>query len=453
MQKLTSWVSTLCLTGLMTTLCAAGQQPVDQFINTYKKTYAELGLGGEMDLSYVKNIGNLLKHTNVKREQRAFDKLGYQFKALDASQANICQHLQLQQIAFELELNQQKLAVLAKYQALGKQASLSDKGLSQTSLGKEWYAYLRKSWLTMDTTPEALMAMGQAELDRALSRYRALQTRMGYAGRDQDFAAYLNGPDFLYPAGTSPQADYEQRQATVYQNLHKLFLPTSVQPPKIRQSDRGPDFPADGYYEPDETTFYYNASKDGFKRRNIDWLLLHESTPGHHYQHYYALEKRGCPTDLPHEFYSAYAEGWGAYVEEFGSELGLFQTDADELGAVEWNMVRSIRVVLDVGINQLDWSDAKAHDFWRSQLPMLPGLADREIARVRNWPVQAITYKVGAVTLRQLRSDAQARLGERFDIRTFHDRVLRNGAVPLAMLADMVKGAEQQELQAASPSK
>ncbi len=451
MQKLASWVPALCLTSLMTTVSAASQQPVDQFITAYKKTYAELGLGGEMDLSYLKNIGNLLQHTDVKREQSAFDVLGRQFKALDASNANTCQHLQLQQIAFELELNQQKLALLHKYQALGSKAVLSDKGLSQTTLGKEWYAYLRKSWLTMDTTPEALMAMGQAELDRALDRYRALQARMGYAGRDQEFAAYLSGPDFVYPAGASPQTDYEKRQATVYRNLHKLFLPTAIKPPQIRQSDRGPDFPADGYYEPDEATFYFNASKDGFKRRNIDWLLLHESTPGHHFQHCYALAGRGCPTDLPHAFYSAYAEGWGAYVEEYGSELGLFQTDADELGAVEWNMVRSIRVVLDVGINQLDWSDAEAHDFWRSQLPMLPGLADREIARVRNWPVQAIAYKVGAVTLRQLRSEAQARLGDRFDARSFHDRVLRNGPVPLAMLADMVQGAETLEPKAAPP--
>lgn len=442
MRKLTAFVTALCLTGLMTPARANTAQGIVPFIDAYKKTYTELGLGEDMDLSYVKNIENLLKHTDVAREHRAFDELARQFKMLNATAANGCQHLQLQQIAFEIELNQQKLDLLEKYLALGKQAVLSDKGLASTTMGKEWYAYLRKSWLTMDTTPEALMAMGQAELDRALARYRALQAHMGYAGRDKDFAAYLAGPDSRYPEGATPQADYEARQATVYKNLHKLFLPTTVQPPKIRQSDRGPDFPADGYYEPDETTFYFNKAKDGFKRRNIDWLMLHESTPGHHFQHYYALQGRGCPTDLPHEFYSAYAEGWGAYVEEFGSELGLFQTDADELGAVEWNMVRSIRVVLDVGINQLGWSEAQAHAFWQSQLPMLPNLADREIKRVRNWPVQAMTYKLGAVMLRQLRGAAQAREGANFDIRTFHDNVLKNGAVPLAILAEMVQGAE-----------
>ena len=442
MCNLTALVTGLCLTGLMTHAGAATTQPVAPFIDAYKKVYAELGLGGDLDLSYVKNINNLLQHTDVARQRSAFDALGRQFRALDASSANPCQHVQLQQIAFELELNQQKLALLDQYLALGKEAHLSDKGLASTTMGKEWYAYLRKSWLTMDTTPEALMAMGQAELDRALARYRTLQARMGYAGRDQEFAAYLAGPDSRYSEGTTPQADYEARQATVYQNLHKLFLPSSVKPPQIRQSDRGPAFPADGYYDPDQTTFYFNKGKDGFKRRNIDWLLLHESTPGHHFQHYYALEGRGCPTDLPHQFYSAYAEGWGAYVEEFGSELGLFQTDADELGAVEWNMVRSIRVVLDVGINQLGWSESQAHAFWQSQLPMLPSLADREIQRVRNWPVQAITYKLGAVMLRQLRAAAQAREGASFDIRVFHDRVLKNGAVPLAMLADMVQRSE-----------
>ncbi|MCV2352689.1 DUF885 domain-containing protein [Paucibacter sp. B2R-40] len=418
-------------------------QPVEQFIADFSAAYAELGLGGEMDLSYRKNIQHIVQHTDVALQQRRLDQLGQQLKALDGQASSTCQALQLRQIAFELALNQQKLRLLKAFLALGPQAVLSDQGLAKTSLGKDWYAYLRLAWLTMDSTPEALMALGQSELDRALTRYRDLQARMGYAGRDQAFAVYLAGPNFSYPDGQTPQVDYEVRQARVYRNLHKLFLPTAIAPPLIRRSDLGSALPVDGYYEPAESTFYFNQAQASYGRRNIDWLLLHESTPGHHYQSRYALEQRGCPVGLPHGFYSAFAEGWGAYVEEFGSELGLFQQDSDALGAVEWDLVRSIRVVLDVGINALDWTEQEAQDYWRSKLPMLPHLAQREIARVRNWPAQAITYKQGAVMLRQLREAARVREGAAFDIRVFHDKVLKHGPLPLALLAEMVEGVAQ----------
>jgi uncharacterized protein (DUF885 family) len=304
-------------------------------------------------------------------------------------------------------------------------------------MGKEWYAYLRKAWLTMDTTPEALMVMGHSELNKAIVRYRALQERMGYAGRDKEFAAYLDSPAFKYPADATPKADYEARQAIIYKNLNKLFPETLIAPPQIRQSDLGAALPVDGYYEPDQRTFYFNKTGASYGRRNVDWLLLHESTPGHHYQGRYAEQQRGCTSTLPHGFYSAYAEGWGAYVEEFGAELGLFQETADALGAVEWDLVRSIRVVLDVGINYFGWSEQNATDFWQSKLPMLPSLAEREITRVRNWPVQAITYKQGSVLIRQLRRAAQLRQGVNFDIRVFHDAILKNGPVPLSILPEL----------------
>jgi len=447
-----SLVAGLWLAGLLANAHPVNANPVEQFIASYGKAYSALGLGGEMELSYLKSIQGLVQHTDRQRQHHVVDDLARQYAALDVGGADPCQRLQLEQIRFELALNQHKLDLLDRYLALGERAVLSDQGLAHTSLGRDWYAYLRQAWLTMDTTPEALMAMGQAELQNATTRYRVLQARMGYAGRDKAFADHLDSAQYRYPDGMTPQADYEARQAIVYENLHKLFMPTAIQPPRIRQSDLGATLPVDGYYAPDELTFYFNQAKPSYERRSVDWLLLHESTPGHHYQGRYALQQRGCATTVPHTFYSAYVEGWGAYVEELGAELGLFQTDADALGAVEWDLVRSIRVVLDVGINHFDWSDAQARDFWQAKLPMLPALAEREITRVRNWPVQAITYKQGAVTLRQLRSAAQARDGASFDVRAFHDAVLRNGPVPLAFLPEMVLGVSQSPRVAPPPN-
>lgn len=122
--------------------------------------------------------------------------------------------------------------------------------------------------------------MGNTELDRALEHYRRLQKNMGYEGRDAEFAVYLNEPVFQYEDGTTRQADYEKRQATVYQNIGKLFLPNGVQPPAILASNRGMSFPVDGYYLPEEGAFYFNKAKSHYDRRSLNWLLLHESTPG-----------------------------------------------------------------------------------------------------------------------------------------------------------------------------
>ena len=416
---------------------------VDTFVDFYRKTYSSVGLGGDVELSYQKQIKNLIQEKKRRAQERFLDELTTQRKKLsqntDLKKISACQQVQLATIDFETELLEEKLKLVKSYQALGQQAKLSEQGLANSTMGKEWYRLLRKTWLSSDISPEDLIKMGNAELDRALGQYRRLQKNMGYEGRDAEFAAYLDGPTFQYAEGSTPQADYEQRQATVYRNIGKLFLPNDVQPPAIRASNRGMGFPVDGYYLSDEGAFYFNKAKSHYDRRSLDWLLLHESTPGHHFQNRYALKQADCKNSIPHSFYSAYVEGWAAYVEEYGHELGLYQTDADELGAVEWNLVRSIRVILDVGINHFDWSEQQAKDFWQSKLPMLPSLADREINRVRNWPAQAITYKLGAVKFRELRDQQKIRLGAQFDIRQFHHDVLQYGPLPIDVLDQITR--------------
>ena len=410
---------------------------VDKFVDFYRKTYSAVGLGADVDLSYQKQIKNLIQEKKRRAQEKFLDELTSQREQLsqstDLKKISACQQVQLATIDFETQLLKENLKVVKTYQELGKQVKLSDKGLAHSTMGKEWYRLLRKTWLSSDISPEDLIKMGNFELDRALAHYHRLQKNMGYEGRDAEFAAYLDGPTFQYAEGSTPQADYEQRQATVYRNIGKLFLPNEVQPPAIRASKRGMSFPVDGYYLPEEGAFYFNKAKSHYDRRSLDWLLLHESTPGHHFQNRYAVQTV-CKNTIPHSFYSTYIEGWAAYVEEYGHELGLYQTDADELGAVEWNLVRSIRVILDVGINHFDWSEQQAKDFWQSKLPMLPSLADREINRVRNWPAQAITYKLGAVKFRELRDQRKKILGSQFDIRQFHHEVLQYGPLPIDVL-------------------
>jgi uncharacterized protein (DUF885 family) len=423
-------------------IMAAGQSaaaPADELIARYSSGYRHLGMT-YLALSYRDNIGNLVRETNIAEQKSWFTEVTRALKLIDRVPLSPCQRLDLDRIAFEAVVNLHKLTVLEQYAALGN-PDAGTGGLYTAPAGRAWYRYFLKRWLSSDVTPEQLMASGKVELQAVLARYRRLQAAMGYAGRDAAFYAYLNSPQFTYPPGQTPRADYEARQATVFANLHKLFPPHAIKPAAVRESTRGNAFPADGYYESDSRTFYFNKNGPVYQKRNLDMLLLHESTPGHHFQSQYAQQAGeqagGCPATLPPVFYSAFAEGWSAYVEQFGAELGLYQQPADALGAVEWDLVRSIRVVLDVGINYEGWSEQRAHAYWREQLPMLPQLAAREITRVRDWPVQAIAYKYGAATIGQLRDAEQARLGDAFDIKTFHHTLLRNGALPLAVLPSL----------------
>ncbi len=408
----------------------------DDLIAHYSDDYRALGMA-DLDLSYKIAIENLLRETDIPAQRRMFVSYAKQLRGLDLHDVGACQQVDLKQIDFEVNLNLQKLDLLERFKALGDKAVVTDGGLHSVAMGSAWYDYLRKRWLTIDTTPEGLLELGESQLSAALAHYHRLQEKMGYAGRDQAFADYLSGPDFIYPAGETPEADYKARQAIVFRNLDKLFPAAGIEPALIKPIARGPSFPADAFYDPDDHTFYFNLNKTRFDRRNVDMLLLHESVPGHHYQSSYAKKNRVCPLVLPHIFYGAYAEGWGAYVEEYGTQLGLYAQPSDELGAVEWDLVRSIRVILDVGINRDGWSHQQALDYWHRRLPMLPQLAERETTRVLNWPVQAITYKQGQATIRQLRDAEQARLGKDFDLRRFHEKVLENGAVPLALLPEL----------------
>ena len=427
--------------GSIRPVAAATENTAEQLISDFKAGYERLALPYELEVSYQKHIEQMLAQDNLVQQRAFFNDASAMLKALQQESAvpGFCEKLDLDIVAYETALNLKKLDLIEAYKKSAASMKISDQGIYHVPMGREWYLYLLQAWLSLDVKPDQLRQFGQNELREAQARYLELQKKMGYAGKDQDFAAYLNGKDFFYPDGQTPESDYRLKQAIVEQHMPSLFLPTGIQAPAIAESKQGAAFPVDAYYEIDEKTFYYNKSRTQYGRRGVDMLLLHESTPGHHFQISYAKEKNPCASRLPPVFYSAFAEGWGAYVEQFGKKLGLYQSNAEELGAVEWDLVRSIRVVLDIGINYEGWTQEQAMNYWHKELPMLPELAQREIARVRNWPGQAITYKLGAATINSLRQEMAKKQGSQFRIQDFHDQVLKYGVIPLSVLEKNIK--------------
>ena len=182
---------------------------------------------------------------------------------------------------------------------------------------------------------------------------------------------------------------------------------------------------------PNNGTFYFNYFNEPFNKRQLDWIFIHEGIPGHHYQIMVndIIER----TDIQQLFwYSGFVEGWGAYVEYLGKELGVYKTLYDEYGKWEWDLIRSVRVALDVGINYYGWSDDKAISFWKAHISDQDDIGWREIARMKRWPAQVITYKYGSDMFLKLLNEAKDK--ERFDYQKFHKELLMYGDIPMSLL-------------------
>ena len=166
----------------------------------------------------------------------------------------------------------------------------------------------------------------------------------------------------------------------------------------------------------------------------LEALTLHEAVPGHHLQGSIAREMEGVPKFRNRTYISAFGEGWGLYSEFLGIEAGFYQDPYSDFGRLTYEMWRACRLVVDTGMHVKGWSRAKAMDFLASNTALSMHNVKTEIDRYISWPGQALSYKIGELTIKRLRKDAESRLGAEFDLREFHDKVLENGSMPLSML-------------------
>jgi len=216
-----------------------------------------------------------------------------------------------------------------------------------------------------------------------------------------------------------------------------LFSAQNIPPLTIEKGKDENLVQTPGYY--DNNTFYYNLFDKPYNERQVDWLFIHEAVPGHHYQ---ISINNSIKTSAVQQlfFYIGFAEGWAAYTEELGKQLGVYKTPYDELGKWEWDIVRSVRVPLDVGINYYGWSEGQALAFWKKNIRNQDDIAMREIARVKRWPAQVVTYKYGALQIMQWKEMLKKQQGAKFNIKEFHDKILMHGSLPIFMVKENVMG-------------
>ncbi len=323
-------------------------------------------------------------------------------------------------------------------------------GIAATDLpdGKAWYAFNIRERTTTSLTPEEIHNIGLSEVKRIHAEMEQVIKETGFKGSFEQFLRFLRtDPRFYYKDPESLLAGYRDIVKRVDPELIKLFgklprLPYGVQA-----------VPA--YSEKSQTTAYYmggslKAGRPGYFCANtydlktrpkweMEPLSLHESVPGHHLQISLAQEMEGMPEFRKHEEYTAFVEGWGLYAESLGGELGLYKDPYAKFGRLTYEIWRAIRLVVDTGMHSKGWSRQQAIDYFKVNAGKTEHDIVVEVDRYIVWPGQALAYKIGELKIKELRAYAKKELGDKFDVREFHDHVLGNGAVPLDVLEAQIK--------------
>lgn len=315
--------------------------------------------------------------------------------------------------------------------------------LSALPNGKAWYAFTARSSTTTDMSPEAIHAIGLAEVARIRSLFEASKERVGFKGSLKEFFVHLNtAPELRFANREEMQTAYEALRSRVDAKVPALFQRIPKTPFEIRpiEAFREVSAPPAHYSQglPDGSRpgiFYYNAYKPETRTRfTTIAYFLHEAIPGHHFEISLKQEQLGLPAFRRFGGSTAFSEGWGLYSELLGQEMGLYDDPWQWIGRLSAEVWRAARLVIDTGIHSKGWSREQAITYFMENVPQGETVAVQEVERYIAIPGQALSYKIGELKLRDLRARAEKALGARFDIRAFHEEVLAHGSVPLRVL-------------------
>ncbi len=325
------------------------------------------------------------------------------------------------------------------YLAAGRTTS----GIDDTPNGEAYYNHQIKTYTTTNMTADEVHQLGLKEVARILSEMEKVKKQVGFKGDLKSFFNDLRGNKILMPY-TEPQQIIDNFNAIhdkMKPQIEKLFDVKPKTPFEVRRTEAFREASASAEYNPgslDGTRpgIFYAPIPDATKYNVLadEALFLHEAIPGHHYQISLTQESDVLPEFRKTLWYSAYGEGWALYTESLGSELGLYTDPYQYFGMLGMEMHRAIRLVVDTGLHSKGWSREKAIQYSLDNEAESEDSITREIERYMANAGQALSYKVGQLKIRELRARAEETLGDKFEIKEFHNEILETGCIPLALL-------------------
>ncbi len=320
-------------------------------------------------------------------------------------------------------------------------------GLYALPDGPEWYAYNVKRVTTTDLAPDEIHQIGLDEVARIHDEIRGVMTEIGFEGDLKDFFDYVNSDEqFYFDEAEELIQGYRDMFERISALSTKLFDVSPKGGLEVRRVEPFREASAGGASyrtgTPDCSragVFYANAYD--IKSRPIwvmESLFLHEAIPGHHFQRSLQVENADLPSFRQFGGSPAFTEGWGLYAETLGKEIGVYTDPYQHFGALNGELWRAIRLVVDTGLHAKEWTRQDVLDFMYANSAVKEARAVSEAERVIAFPGQVLAYKIGQLKIRELRDDAEERLGDQFDVKAFHTQVLMDGPMPLSMLADKI---------------
>ena len=315
--------------------------------------------------------------------------------------------------------------------------------------GDEWYRLTVREQTTTDMTPAEIHDLGLSEVKRIHGEMEKVAASSGFKGDYNAFVTFLRtDPQFYYTDPEKLLSGYREIAKQIDPVLPEFFtkLPRLTYGVRAIPAYAAESAPAAYYQSGSEKAgrpgwFCANTSNLTSRPKwQMQVLTLHESVPGHHLQLSLAQEMENVPEFRKYSFYTAYGEGWALYCESLGSEMGFYKDSYSKFGQLTFEMWRACRLVVDTGIHTQGWSRQQAIDYMMANAGKTEHEATVEIDRYIASPGQALAYKIGQLKIQALRAEATRELGDKFDLRTFHDELLANGSLPLSILEDQIKG-------------
>ncbi len=321
-------------------------------------------------------------------------------------------------------------------------------GISAIPNGREYYNHLIKVYTTTNSSAEEIFELGKREVERITNEMEAVKEQVGFKGDLKEFFIHLRTKKELLPFTSAEQviANFNAIHERMKPNLEKLFNKKPKTGFEVKRTEAFREASASAEYNPgslDGTRpgVFYVPVPDAKKYNTLsdEGLFLHEAIPGHHYQISLMQENTALPKFRKLMYNSAYVEGWALYTESLGKELGLYTDPYQYFGMLSGEMHRAIRLVVDAGIHTQGWTREQAIQYSLDHEADTEASVIAEIERYMALPAQALSYKVGQLKIRALRTKAENELGDKFVIAEFHDQILDSGSLPLNILEDKIE--------------